>query len=340
MATSSIWADILRNLACGSTTEITTLIPAGVDPHSYEPSLTDRARLDRAALIVANGAGLEEGLIDTIDAAISSGTPAFFVADHVELIPYSGAHQHSVPEAAEPHDAEDDESDSHELEDDESDSHELEDDESDSHELEDDESDSHELEDDESDSGHDDESDSGDDESLDPHLWLDPVRVSNAMPELADALINHAQLEPAPVQECLERFQATLEDIHNETVTILDSVPQEERKLVTNHDALGYFAERYGFRVIGTVLPAPSGMARTTPGTLAKLAETIAAEGVSAIFAEAQHSDDDIEALASSLDQVRVVTLFTGALGRPGSEVDSYIKLLRVNARLVADALS
>ena len=87
------------------------------------------------------------------------------------------------------------------------------------------------------------------------------------------------------------------------------------------------------------MLPVPSGLAEATPGHLAELAELIDSAGVKAIFAEQQHSDRDIRALAERLGGVQVVTLFTGALGEPGSGADTYTGFLRRNAELVADAL-
>ena len=95
----------------------------------------------------------------------------------------------------------------------------------------------------------------------------------------------------------------------------MSSYPSGSRKLVTNHEALGYFADRYGFEVIGTVIPSPSSMAQTSPAGLEALAEIIEHEGIKAIFAETQHSVDDIEALAARVGDVDVVTLYTGSLG-------------------------
>ena len=68
VATTGIWADIAGRVACDGSLDVRTIVPAGGDPHSFEPSLRDREVLDGATLVVANGLGLEETLDDTLDA--------------------------------------------------------------------------------------------------------------------------------------------------------------------------------------------------------------------------------------------------------------------------------
>ena len=87
IATTSIWANVTDQLDCTDTFDVRTLVPVGGDPHEYEPSMRDRERLDDAALVVANGAGLEALLTDTLDAAAGDGTPVYTVADHVDTHP-------------------------------------------------------------------------------------------------------------------------------------------------------------------------------------------------------------------------------------------------------------
>ena len=275
LATTGIWGDVVANVACGGLAEVETIIPVGGDPHGYEPSLQDRARMESAALVVANGLLLEEGLVDTLEAVAESGTPVFELAEGMDTFPYSfqGAHE-----------------------------------------------------------GHD---HSGDD----PHVWFDPHRVSEALPALAQALKTSAGLDPAAVDACLASYQAELDAVDAEIAAMVEQVPAESRKLVTNHEALAYFADRYGFEVIGTVIPTPASMAQASPAQLEELAEIIEHEGVKALFAETVHSTDDVEALASRVGDVEVVTLYTGSLGPPGSGADTYIGFLRTNTELIVDAL-
>ena len=80
--TTSIWADVVSNVACGGSAEITTIMPPGADPHSYEPSLADRALLADADLVVVNGFDLEESLLDTLD-SLGDDKLIFYFSDHV-----------------------------------------------------------------------------------------------------------------------------------------------------------------------------------------------------------------------------------------------------------------
>ncbi len=170
-------------------------------------------------------------------------------------------------------------------------------------------------------------------------MWLDPHRVSEALPALAGVLTADVGLDPGAVEECLSSYQAELAAVDADIAAHVGELPAESRKLVTNHDVFGYYAARYGFEVIGTVIPSPSSMAQTSPAVLEELAETIEHEGIKAIFAETQHSLDDIEALAARVGDVEVVTLYTGSLGPVGSGADTYIGYLHTNTDLIVDAL-
>ena len=378
LASTGIWADVVANLACGGLAEVESIMGAGVDPHGYEPSMADRARMEDATLVVANGLGLEEGLLDTLEAVEAGGTPVFWMGDHVDAIEFAPGDDHDDHddhghedgghddgEEADDHDHEgeghDDEADDHDHEGEGHDDHEGEDhdDDGDDHDDHDHEADDHdddghddEADDHEADDGHDDEADDHDDEGheadgheghvhsgADPHVWFDPVRVSATLGELAEYLTDDAGLAPDAVADCLSRYQADLAQLHDELVEILSAVAPADRRLVTDHEALGYFADRYGFEVIGTVIPSVSTMAETNPAALEELAEVIAETGVRAIFAEDHRSDDTIQALASRAGPVEVATLYTGSLGQPGSGADTYAGFMRTNASIIADAL-
>lgn len=295
LVTTSIWADVMANVACGGLASVETLIPVGGDPHGYEPSLQDRERMENAALVVANGLELEEGLEDTLEAVSESGTPVFEFADGMDTIPFSFAGaQHGEEE-------EEEEEEGHDKDEDE---------------------------------------DEGHGSSADPHVWFDPHRVSEALPELARLLTRDIGLDADAIGACLASYLAELEAVDSEIAARVEQLPDESRKLVTNHEALGYFADRYGFEVTGTVIPTPASMAQTNPAQLEELAEIIEQEGIKAIFAETLHSVDDVEALASRVGHVEVVTLYTGSLGPSGSGAETYVGFLRTNADLIADALN
>ena len=103
----------------------------------------------------------------------------------------------------------------------------------------------------------------------------------------------------------------------------LEVVPPANRKLVTNHDALGYFASRYGFEVVGVVIPGGSTLAEPSSAELTELVAVVEQEQVQAIFAETTNPEVLADAVAAEAGgEVIVVELFTGSLGEPGSGAD------------------
>ena len=174
----------------------------------------------------------------------------------------------------------------------------------------------------------------------DPHVWFDPTRVAAALPPLRDALVERAGLDAGRVDECLDAYQAAIAATDTEITALLDVIPTDRRKLVTNHEALGYFAEHYGFEVLGAVIPSPSTLAETNPADLQDLVRLIDEADVPAIFVEAQHSSVEAEALADVVGDISVVTLFTDSVGPAESGADTYLGLLSTDARLIVDALS
>lgn len=178
----------------------------------------------------------------------------------------------------------------------------------------------------------------GDGSTLDPHVWLDPVRMAEAARLIATELatIDGAVDWDASASAYSERLLASDADIE----ATLAVIPAERRKLVTNHDALGYFADRYGFTVVGVVIPGGSTLAEPSPAELAALVNTIESERVPAIFTELGETSALAGALAAeSAGDVAVVELQVGSLGEEGTEAETLIGMLVENARLIADAL-
>ncbi len=340
LVTTSIWADVVANVACDGLADVEGIIPVGSDPHGYEPSLRDTERMTTASLVVANGLTLEGRLENTLAAVAESGTPVLKFAEHMDPIPYvSEAGQHGDHEDEGHDERGDHEDEGHdERGDHEDEGH----DERGDHEDEghdergDHEDEGHDERGDHEEEGHDDH----DHGTEDPHVWLDPHRVAEALPVLAQALTADAGLDAAAVEACLASYRAELEAVDAEIAAKVEQLPAESRKLVTNHDAFEYYAARYGFEVIGTVIPSLSSMAEANPAGLEELAEIIEHEGIKAIFAEVQHSGDEIEALAARIGDVDVVTLYTGTLGPPGSGAETYTGYLRTNTDLIVDSLN
>jgi zinc/manganese transport system substrate-binding protein len=176
--------------------------------------------------------------------------------------------------------------------------------------------------------------------SLDPHFWTDPRRMADAVTGLGEALASADPACPGRWREAAAAYREEVLRLDEEIESILAVVPAERRKLVTNHHSLGYFADRYGFEVLGAIIPGGDTLAGPSPADLASLVETLRREGVRAIFAETTRPSELDEALAAEVgDQVAVVALFTGSLGGPGSGAETYLDMQRTNAELIAAAL-
>ncbi len=268
--------------------------------------------MESAVMIVANGLDLEEGLGDTLEAVEEAGTPVFHMADHIETIGFAPGME------LEHHDEEEEEEGEYE-------DHEEEDD---------DEGEDHGDEDDdegEEEEGH---GHSGED----PHVWFDPIKVADALLPLSEALAAQAGLDARSLSACVTEYRGELVALDDEINRILAPLDHEDRLMLTNHDALGYFANRYDFQLVGTVIPGGSSVGEANPAELQELVGLIEQTGVPAIFAESSHSSDDAEALAREAG-VEVVVLDTGSLGPSGSGSDTYLSFLRSNAQRIADAL-
>ncbi|HEX2153880.1 MAG TPA: metal ABC transporter substrate-binding protein [Acidimicrobiia bacterium] len=174
-------------------------------------------------------------------------------------------------------------------------------------------------------------------DDLDPHFFLDPVRMADAVGLISAALaeVDHTTDWAAPA----ESLEADLASLHREIEDHLAGIPPESRKLVTNHDSLGYFADRYGFEIVGTVIPAGSTLAEPSASDLADLVDVLRREGLTAIFAETTAPAALAEAVAAELGDAEVHELHTESVGPPGSDTDSYSKMMRANAAIIASAL-
>ena len=172
----------------------------------------------------------------------------------------------------------------------------------------------------------------------DPHVWMDPLRMAEAARLLAADL---ARIEPTGSwAERADAYASQLQDADREIRAILESLPSDRRRLVTNHDALGYFADRYDFEVIGVVIPGGATLAEPSSAELAALVAEIERSGVPAIFAETTEPTTLAEAVAAEVGaEIAVVELFVGSLGEPGSGAETLIDMLLTDARLIAAAL-
>jgi zinc/manganese transport system substrate-binding protein len=188
---------------------------------------------------------------------------------------------------------------------------------------------------------HDHGDDEHDHEGDDPHVWLDPDRMAEAAGLVAGEIADATGLDRAALDERAATYAAAARRAAEEADGILATVPADQRVLVTNHDALGYFARRFDLQLVGVAIPGGSTLAEPSAGELAELAELVRDEGVRAVFSETIVPARVLDALAREAgSDVAVVELYTDSLGEPGSPAATYPGMIVEDARRVADGLT
>jgi zinc/manganese transport system substrate-binding protein len=180
----------------------------------------------------------------------------------------------------------------------------------------------------------------GGDGGDDPHIWTDPTMIAGAVGALATELAGVEGIDAVAVEESASTYAAALTDLDGEISSMLATIPDGRRILVTNHEAFGYFAHRYDLEVVGAVIPSLTTRAGASAGELEALADVIRDEGVPAVFGETTQPTKLAAALADEVGgDLAVVDLYTESLGEAGSGADTYIGMLRTDAERIAEAL-
>lgn len=175
---------------------------------------------------------------------------------------------------------------------------------------------------------------------FDPHVWQNPQNAVVMIKNIAAALVKADAANASTYAANADAYVAKLEALDKEIAAMVEQIPADERKIVTSHDALGYFAEQYGFTVVGSVIPALSTEAGDpTAQDVAKIVDAIKAEGVKAIFLESMANPKLVERVAQEAGVKVGPELFTDALGAPGSAGGTYIEALRFNAKTLVELL-
>ncbi|TAK81152.1 MAG: zinc ABC transporter substrate-binding protein, partial [Dehalococcoidia bacterium] len=176
-------------------------------------------------------------------------------------------------------------------------------------------------------------------QSKDPHVWHDPRNDIAMVDAIVKALSAAAPDQAATFEANGKAYQERLRQVDREVQGIIDAIPPANRKMVTDHDAVGYFAARYGITIVGTVIPGTSTVAEPSAADIAALVETIRREGVRAIFAESSVDPKVARRVAEETGVKIVDDLFADSLGSAGTGADTVDGMLLSNARKIADAL-
>ncbi len=276
VVTTSILGDVLENII-EDRAELLVLLPAGADPHAYQPTPQDLTRITDADVVFISGMGLET-FIDQILINTDEQTVVVSLSEGVQAREFQ----------------------------------------------------SH---DDEANDAHDD-----DHGGVDAHVWLDPLNVIRWVANAERAL---STLDPANAEgysSSADAYRDSLDELHQWIVDRVTPIPDADRKLVTDHLAAGYFADRYGFEIIGAVIPAYSTAADVSARQLATLQQAIEESGARAIFVAVGTNPVVSVRLAEDLGLL-VVELYIGALSAPGGPAGTYLDLMHYNVEAIVNAL-
>jgi ABC-type Zn uptake system ZnuABC Zn-binding protein ZnuA len=268
LASTSFIADIAQNVA-GDRLTVNTLLPMGVDPHTYQPRPSDAAKVAGSTVLILNGAEYEHFIEPILE---NAGGERLVIEASSGLTPRPSTEEHEgEPEH----------------------------------------------------------------EAGDPHFWLDPNLVIAYVENIRKGLVT-ADPDGREIYEAnADAYIARLKELDAWIQSQVDPLPPEKRLLVTNHEALGYFADRYGFTIVGTVIPSLSSEASPSAQEMAALVEQIKASGAAAIFLDAS----DNPALASQIAEdanVKVITdLYLESLTPSDGAAPTYIDMMMYNTNLI-----
>ena len=279
IAVETFLADMTRQVA-GDRAEVRALIPAGVEPHGYEPTPQDIAAVAEARLLIVNGAGLESFLSKLLSTAGKSRA----IAEASSGIPNRKAREgEAVEDAGAP---------------------------------------------------------AGAPADVDPHFWLDPLLAVKYVENIRDALAAMDPAETAAYQANAEAYIGKLRELDRWIAGQVAAIPPADRLLVTNHESLGYFADRYGFRIIGTIIPSVSAEAAPTARQLARLIDVLRAAGAKAVFLETGASAQLAQQVAREAGVAVVEELYTHALSDASGPAPTYIAMMEHDVKTIVAALT
>jgi zinc/manganese transport system substrate-binding protein len=257
----------LTSAVAGDLIELTGVIPAGADPHEFEPVASDLVTLEGAALILRHGIGLD----DWLDRTLKAGKRATVVTVTRGVRLQKGEEDGKLVD--------------------------------------------------------------------DPHVWHEPTNAKKMVDNIVAALDRADPAHKTTFDTNAVAYKRRLDEARAQVQAILTEIPPSGRKLVTNHDALGYFAKAFGLKIVGTVIPSVSTQAEPSARETARLLQTIRREKVKAIFAESNVNPKLAEMLAKEAGVKIVADLYGDSLGPTGSGAETVEGMWLANARKIADAL-
>ena len=173
----------------------------------------------------------------------------------------------------------------------------------------------------------------------DPHFWLDPNNVIQYVQNIRDGLIAADPQGAGSYTQNAAAYIAKLKELDLWIQAQVSIIPPERRLLVTNHESFGYFADRYGFRIVGTIVPSVSTDASPSAQQVARLEDRIKATHAIAIFLETGTNAQLAEQVASDTGVKVIADLYTHSISAPGGQAPTYIDMMKFNVTAIVNAL-
>lgn len=173
----------------------------------------------------------------------------------------------------------------------------------------------------------------------DPHVWFAVPNAKIMVSVIRDALAAADPTNASFYQENATRYLASLDELDSQTRALVAQIPSACRKLVTNHDVLGYYAQAYGFELVGSVIPSTTTEAQASASDIAEIVGKIRSEHVPAVFAEASINPALIKQVGKEAGVKVVADLYGDSLGPKNSDGATYVGMMTANTRKIVDAL-
>jgi ABC-type Zn uptake system ZnuABC Zn-binding protein ZnuA len=313
VATTTIVGDVVSQVG-GELIKLSVLSPVGTDPHGFDATPQDVAKLVESDIVFANGAGLEDFLESMIESA-GAEDKVIYVSDGIKLMlgdhhdEHKSEEHHDEDEGGEHHDEHEDEE--HHDEDEGEEHH-------DEHENEE----YHEH-------GHD---------GNDPHTWFSPSNVMVWAHHISEALgkVDSENSQTYIANE--ENYREELTELDAWIREQVEQIPEMNRNLVTDHSVFAYYGQEYGFTQVGALIPGYSTLAEPTAKELAQVEDAIEQLNVKAVFVGYTFNPALAERVTSDTG-TQLVFVYTGSLSEPEGEASTYLNYMRYNTTAFVNAL-
>ncbi|MCH2306542.1 MAG: metal ABC transporter substrate-binding protein [SAR202 cluster bacterium] len=316
LATTPMLGEFVKQVAKDNI-DVRVLMPYGVDPHHFEPSPQDVKKIDEADLVFYVGLKYEPTALNKL-LHNASNSKQVLVEIGPQVNPIEFGHDDH-----DDHDEHDDDKDKHDHDDE--DEH---DDDKDKHDHDDEDEDDEDEHDEDKHEGH-------DHGTYDPHFWFDPNRVALAVDAIKEELIKLDPENKNAYEEAANNYLEKLKALDQEIAALIESIPSDNRGIVTTHESLGYLEDRYGLEVIATVIPSLTTEDGVTPKGLVEVIEEIKEHGIKVIFIESESPTQSAEIVAKEANAKLVSGLWVETL----KENQSYIDFLKTNVSLIVENL-